>query len=232
MPISTAAGIEWDRWSKRERSLVSDLFAGQHASQLRCLTCRRTSTTYEPWFNLSVEIPLREHAGVAARLEDCLSSYCQEERLAKGQEWSCPHCRTTRDATKRIMLTKAPQYLVVHLKRFHMDGGSARKDTRASSTSPLQGLDLGPWMLPQPRGDGVGAGPAGGRAPDPSIAGPFRYNAYAVVEHLGREAAFGALHCAGARSAEGGVEAVRRFGCDGPADDSPGWGVFDLLRAH
>jgi ubiquitin carboxyl-terminal hydrolase 8 len=182
LPMATAAGIEWDRWSKRERSLISDLFAGQHASQLRCLTCRRTSTTYEPWFNLSVEIPLRE-AGVAARLEDCLSSYCQEERLAKGQEWSCPHCRTTRDATKRIMLTKAPQYLVVHLKRFHMDGGSARKDARIVDF-PLQGLDLGPWMLPPARDEGAAA--MGGKAPDQSIAGPFRYNAYAVVEHLGR----------------------------------------------
>ena len=187
LPISTAAGIEWDRWSKRERSLISDLVAGQHPSQLRCQTCRRTSTTYEPWFNLSVEIPLREHAGAAARLEDCLSSYCQEERLAKGQEWSCPHCRTTRDATKRINADQgAAGYLVVHLKRFHMDGGSARKDARIVDFLLLKGLDLGPWMLPQPREDGVGMGPMGGKAPDQSIAGPFRYNAYAVVEHLGR----------------------------------------------
>jgi ubiquitin carboxyl-terminal hydrolase 8 len=173
-----AASIEWDRWSKRERSLISDLFAGQHASQLRCLTCRKTSTTYEPWFNLSIEIPFKDNA----RLEDCLSSYCQEERLAKGQEWSCPHCQTTRDATKRIILTKAPQYLVVHLKRFHMDGGSARKDGRIVDF-PLQGLDLGPWMLPQPREDELRAS---GRTPDQSIVGPFRYNAYAIVEHFGR----------------------------------------------
>jgi ubiquitin carboxyl-terminal hydrolase 8 len=165
LPMFTAAIIEWDQWSNRESSLISDLFAGQHASHLCCLTCRKTSTTYEPWFSLSIEIPLKDNV----KLEDCLSSYFQEERLAKGQEWRCPHCQMTRDATKRIILTKAPQYLVVHLKRFRMHGGRAGKDDRIVDL-PLEGLDLGPWMLPPPR----------------DIVEPFRYNAYAIVEHSGR----------------------------------------------
>jgi ubiquitin carboxyl-terminal hydrolase 8 len=178
-PMYLAASIEWDRWSKRERSIISDLFAGQHASQLRCLTCKRTSTTYEPWFNLSVEIAGRQKV----TLEECLASYCQEERLGKGHEWQCPHCQTTRDATKRIILTKSPMYLVVHLKRFHVDsGGSLRKDATVVDF-PLTGLDLAPYMLPRPNEDQARAQ---GRVLDQSMLGPFKYAAYAVVEHFGR----------------------------------------------
>jgi ubiquitin carboxyl-terminal hydrolase 8 len=179
MPMFLAASIEWDRWSKRERSLIADLFAGQHASQLRCLTCGTTSTTYEPWFNISVEIP---QGGGAATLESCLSSYCKQERLAKGQEWTCPHCNTNRDATKKIIFTKAPPYLVIHLKRFHMEGSIARKDSRIVDF-PLQDLDMTPYMLPTPTDREIRST---NRQLDQSVLGPFKYNAYAVVEHFGK----------------------------------------------
>jgi ubiquitin carboxyl-terminal hydrolase 8 len=177
-PMFLAASIEWDRWSKRERSLIADLFGGQHASQLRCLTCNTTSTTYEPWFNMSIEIPTGRHTS----LENCLASYCQQERLQKGQEWTCPNCKTSRDATKKIILTKAPQYLVIHLKRFHMEGNTARKDSRIVDF-PLQGLDMTPYMLPVPT---ERQQKSTNRQLDQSILGPFIYNAYAVVEHFGK----------------------------------------------
>src|ERR1700760_2369736 len=178
-PMFQAASIEWDRWSKRERSIISDLFAGQHASQLRCLTCHRTSTTYEPWFNLSVEIAGRGKV----TLEDCLASYCREERLAKGQEWSCPHCQTTRDATKKITITKAPMYLVMHLKRFHIDGGGVARKDSSIVDFPLTGLNLAPYMLQRPTDEQMATAQ---RVPDQSILGPFKYNAYGIVEHFGR----------------------------------------------
>jgi ubiquitin carboxyl-terminal hydrolase 8 len=178
MPMFLAASIEWDRWSKRERSLIADLFAGQHASQLRCLTCGTTSTTYEPWFNISIEIPQRGQP----TLENCLASYCQQERLDKGQEWTCPHCKTNRDATKKIIFTKAPPYLVIHLKRFYMEGATGRKDSRIVDF-PLQNLDMTPYMLPAPTEREQRSTQ---RQLDQSILGPFVYNAYAIVEHFGR----------------------------------------------
>ncbi|KAJ6160901.1 ubiquitin C-terminal hydrolase [Penicillium chermesinum] len=56
-PIPQVSKIEWDRYSHREESFISSLFAGQHASQLRCTTCQQTSTTYEAFYSISVEIP-------------------------------------------------------------------------------------------------------------------------------------------------------------------------------
>jgi len=180
LPMFLAASIEWDRWSKRERSLISDLFAGQHASQLRCLTCKNTSTTYEPWYNLSIELPSRG----TVKLEDCLASYCREERLGRGHEWCCPHCQKTRDATKRITLTKAPPYLVVHFKRFHADSSGNAHKVSTVVDFPLQGLDLAPYMLTPPTPHEVAS--ASRRSFDQSMLGPFKYNAYAIVEHFGK----------------------------------------------
>jgi ubiquitin carboxyl-terminal hydrolase 8 len=180
LPMFLAASIEWDRWSKRERSLISDLFAGQHASQLRCLTCKNTSTTYEPWYNLSIELPSRGNV----RLEECLASYCREERLGRGHEWQCPHCQKTREATKRITLTKAPPYLVVHFKRFHADSSGNAHKVSTVVDFPLQGLDLAPYMLTPPTPNEVTA--SSRRSFDQSMLGPFKYNAYAIVEHFGK----------------------------------------------
>lgn len=180
LPMFLAASIEWDRWSKRERSLISDLFAGQHASQLRCLTCKNTSTTYEPWYNLSIELPSRGNV----KLEECLASYCRDERLGRGHEWQCPHCQKTREATKRITLTKAPPYLVVHFKRFHADSSGNAHKVSTVVNFPLQGLDLAPYMLTPPTQNEVQN--ASRRSFDQSILGPFKYNAYAIVEHFGK----------------------------------------------
>ncbi|CAG8877671.1 unnamed protein product [Penicillium nalgiovense] len=57
MPMTKVSRIEWDRYCHREESFISSLFAGQHASRLRCTTCHQTSTTYEAFYSISVEIP-------------------------------------------------------------------------------------------------------------------------------------------------------------------------------
>ena len=41
MQLVQASPIEWKRYEHRDHSYVSSLFAGQHASRLRCLTCKK-----------------------------------------------------------------------------------------------------------------------------------------------------------------------------------------------
>ncbi|KAL8969219.1 MAG: hypothetical protein Q9183_002105, partial [Haloplaca sp. 2 TL-2023] len=53
MPVADVSKIEWQRYSHRESSFISNLFAGQHASRLRCTTCHNTSTTYEAFYSIS-----------------------------------------------------------------------------------------------------------------------------------------------------------------------------------
>ncbi|EON68591.1 hypothetical protein W97_07849 [Coniosporium apollinis CBS 100218] len=189
MPKPYAALVEWGRYINRERSIITDCFAGQHASQLRCTTCRNTSTTYEAFYSISVEIP---RSGTAD-IRDCLRSYCAEEMLSGDEVWRCPHCKKEREATKQITLTRAPKHLVVHFKRFSASHQEKARKVRTPIEFPLHGLDLSPYMLPPPtpeetayieRGHGPESLQTNFRI-DEAMKPPYLYNAYAVMRHLG-----------------------------------------------
>lgn len=174
MQIVKASPIEWQRFEHRDRSYVSSLFAGQHASRLRCLTCGKTSTTYEAFYSISIEIP-RSGQG---NIYDCLRSYTQEEKLQ--EQWRCPHCKCEREATKQIILTRLPQFLVVHFKRFAASKFERAKKIHTPIEFPIHGLNMDDFVLarPKPMPDKEGKF-------DMATTPPFMYDAYGVLRHLG-----------------------------------------------
>ena len=179
MPMQKVSGIEWTRYTHREDSFVSKIFAGQHASRLRCTTCQGTSTTYEAFYSISVEIPRSGRGDI----RDCLRSYCQEEMLSGDEVWKCPNCKCEREATKRITITRMPQVLVVHFKRFSASKTESARKVHTPIEFPLHGLSMEPYMVP--------LSPASAKATsdgmvDPAITPPFLYDAYAVLRHLGQ----------------------------------------------
>ncbi|EMC99695.1 hypothetical protein BAUCODRAFT_45097, partial [Baudoinia panamericana UAMH 10762] len=191
MPKVYASKIEWSRYNHRELSFIYNLFAGQHASKLTCLECNFTSTTYEAFTSISVEIPLDARFwrnGRYPTLDDCLRSYCSEEMLTRDDQWRCPRCKTFREAKKRLTLTRAPQFLVVHFKRFASQGRQSRK-IRIPVDFPLNDFSLDPYMLPQltPEDARKVADLYGEDAPKtgPEMTPPYTYDAYAVVRHIG-----------------------------------------------
>lgn len=189
-PKPFASKVEWARYTKRERSLISELFAGQHASRLRCTTCGTTSTTYEAFYSISVEIP----RGGAPTIEQCLQSYCAEEMLSGDEVWKCPRCKKEREATKQITITRAPRYLVVHFKRFSASHTESARKIRTPIDFPINGLDLEPFMLPPPTAEEVNQavrdrGIESVRkdcALDDAMTPPYRYSCYAVMRHIGQ----------------------------------------------
>ena len=174
-PMQIVSRIEWERYTHRESSFISSLFAGQHASRLRCTTCQHTSTTYEAFYSISVEIPRSGRGDIY----ECLRSYCQEEMLSKDEMWKCSHCRCEREATKQITITRAPQVLVVHFKRFSASKTESARKVHTPIHFPLHGLNIEPYMVP-PSSD-----PGFGDHHDPATTPPFLYDAYAVMRHLG-----------------------------------------------
>ena len=185
MPIRHVSDIEWRRYSHREQSPISDFFAGQHASRLRCTTCQNTSTTYEAFYSISVEIP-RSSRKQGWDLHDCLRSYTQEERLSKDEMWKCPYCKCEREATKQITITRAPMFLVIHFKRFEMRKGESAKKVHTPIHFPLFGLDMGAYTLPPPTQREVQqADPNHEHIPELATSAPYLYDAYAVMRHLG-----------------------------------------------
>ena len=183
MLVPKVSRIEWDRYCHREESFISSLFAGQHASRLRCTSCKRTSTTYEAFYSISVEIP----PSGTSNIYQCLRSYCQEEMLSGDEVWKCPHCKCERVATKQISITRAPQILVVHFKRFSASKTQSARKIHTPVDFPLYGLKMDDFVIPYPST----AAPNGGGASTPArhsllpTSPPFTYDVYAVLRHLG-----------------------------------------------
>ncbi|TKY89123.1 hypothetical protein EX895_001654 [Sporisorium graminicola] len=87
----------------------------------------------------------RENAGSARAktlsIEDCMDEFTREEQLGEDDPWYCPSCKEFRQATKKFDLWKAPDILVVHLKRFSA-GRHSRDKLNMLVDFPLEGLDL------------------------------------------------------------------------------------------
>lgn len=186
MPIRKVSKVEWDRYSHRESSFISSLFAGQHASRLRCTTCKNTSTTYEAFYSISVEIPRSGRGDI----HECLRSYCQEEMLSGDEVWKCSYCKCEREATKQIIITRAPQFLVVHFKRFSASKTESARKVHTPIHFPLHGLNMEPYIVSANTTatninykDSPGTGD---HAIDAAITPPYIYDAYAVMRHLGQ----------------------------------------------
>lgn len=190
MPIHRVSNIEWDRYCHREESYMTSLFAGQHASRLRCTTCRLTSTTYEAFYSISVEIP-RSGTG---DIYQCLQSYCKEEMLSGDEVWKCPHCRREREATKQIILTRAPQLLVVHFKRFSASRNQSTRKIHTPIDFPLHGLNMDHFMIPPTAPNGTttpSSTQQQQQPPNPATTPPYTYDAYAVLRHIGQSSGGG-----------------------------------------
>ena len=183
LPTYKASRIEWDRYTHRESSYISERFAGQHASRLRCTTCHGTSTTYEAFYSISVEIP-RTQGKQPWTIDNCLRSYCKEERLSGDEVWKCPYCKCEREATKQITITRAPQFMVVHFKRFEMSKGESAKKVHTPIHFPLFGLNMEPYMISQSPNQ-AGRQQAIDSVADPAVTPPYIYDAYAVMRHIG-----------------------------------------------
>ena len=74
-------------------------------------------------------------------LQDCLEEFTKEEKLGEDDLWYCPQCKKHQQAEKKFDLWKAPDVLVVHLKRFS-NNRNLRDKIDVFIDFPLEGLDL------------------------------------------------------------------------------------------
>jgi ubiquitin carboxyl-terminal hydrolase 8 len=186
-PRLLVAKMEWNRYTHRENSFITSLFYGLQSSRVRCTHCNTTSTQYDPWALLQIEIPETREA----HLQDCLRNHFQDELLDADNLWTCTTCQQPRRATKQLTITRAPPILVVGLKRFktHPRTGDQRK-IHTAVRFPLEGLDMQEFILPQPdakESELIVAKYGGPQAlkTDAALTPPYIYDAYAVVRHQG-----------------------------------------------
>ncbi|KAG2137582.1 uncharacterized protein EDB93DRAFT_1253593 [Suillus bovinus] len=182
LPQSIASAQEWEIYRMRNDSLIVDFFQGQFKNRLECLTCRKTSTTYNSFMYLSLPMPAVKGLSKTS-LQSCLDAFVKEEVLSGTEAWHCPHCKALRNATKQLSLSRLPPILLIHLKRFSHKGVFTDK-IETVVDFPLKGLDLTNYMPPA-LPPGMLNGSANGIG-DPRVqTPPYKYDLYGVTNHFG-----------------------------------------------
>ena len=74
-------------------------------------------------------------------LDECLDEFGKPEILSENDAWYCPRCKEHRRASKKFELWRAPDILIIHLKRFRFQG-RLRDKIEVKVDFPLEGLDL------------------------------------------------------------------------------------------
>lgn len=196
MPVRLASTIEWERYLKLNFSVIVDYFQGQYLSQLRCLECELTSTTFNAFSTLSLPLPERLSKSVdKITLSQCLDLFTEVELLDDDNKWHCPRCQRFTKLTKKITITRLPKILIIHLKRFKMDSnGYFRKLENFVSYPVNLPLDLTAYWpivgtyvsknsslaITKDREDQILS-----TFPDRNQSPPFKYQLYGVVNHFG-----------------------------------------------
>jgi len=76
-------------------------------------------------------------------LYDCLSYFGVEESLKGDDKWFCPKCKDHVIAKKKMEVFKAPDYLIIHLKRFsHTRGMFGSRKLNDKIKFPVDDLNM------------------------------------------------------------------------------------------
>ncbi|CAL8104877.1 unnamed protein product [Calicophoron daubneyi] len=108
------ADIYWRRYLSMDNSEIVDIFVGQLMSTLECAECGFKSTTFDPFWDLSLPIPKKPNVS----LMDCLKLFTAKEDLDGNERPVCGRCKVRRRCSKSFSIQKFPRILVLHLKRF------------------------------------------------------------------------------------------------------------------
>ncbi|KAA8916532.1 hypothetical protein TRICI_001395 [Trichomonascus ciferrii] len=177
MSVRLASTIEWERYLKSDYSPIVDTMQGQYQSQLKCLACGNTSTTYNVFSFLSLPIPLN-HQTVS--LKDCFDLFTQDEILDNDNAWHCSHCKKPRRAVKKLIISRLPQVLIIHLKRFQQRARGTNK-LETFVTYPTSNLNLTDYWPSYTGNDDAKLSQMPKRGQSP----PFQYDLYGVANHFG-----------------------------------------------
>jgi len=122
---------------------------------------------------------LKEADSVSEHMDlmQCLSNFTRQELLSGPESMYCSTCDVNRETTQQTKLWRAPDVVVVHLKRFethYINGINGfeiqTKKLHTLVSFPLEGLDLTPYL-----------------AEEGAPCDAMLYDLVGVVNHLGRE---------------------------------------------
>lgn len=130
-------------------------FSGLLRSDVTCMICGFSSTTYDPCLDISLDldtnIPPNKKVKPASNssfstLGRCLDLFTRPERLGSDQKFYCRNCQQKQDSTKQMSIKRLPLVLCLHIKRFHH---STVKRLSRKINQPLRfpfSLDMSPYL--------------------------------------------------------------------------------------
>lgn len=109
------------------------VFSGLLRSDVTCLVCGFTSTTYDPCLDISLDLnnvncslaekgkkltKRNEENNSMSTLMGCLDLFTRPEKLGSDQKFYCQNCQEKQESLKQMSIRKLPLVLCLHVKRF------------------------------------------------------------------------------------------------------------------
>lgn len=161
-----------DEVGKECDCIIHTSFGGLMKSTVTCSKCQNTTSTLDPFMDLSLDIknagfaikkkkqPLTnsittEKVALPMNLTECLDRFTEAETLS-ADSYNCRKCASSQEAKKRLTLSRLPPVLPIHLKRFsHSQKSSQSSKVETRVRFPFV-LDLEPYAS-KPSADKSGA---------------------------------------------------------------------------
>jgi len=123
--------------------IVDTIFTGKLQSDVVCQVCQGVSTTIDPFWDISLDLPAIAEAA-SLSLEDCLKRFTQPEHLGSMSKIRCSHCDRHQESTKQLTMQKLPVVASFHLKRFEHSSRLHKKITTRVNFPEI--IDMSPFI--------------------------------------------------------------------------------------
>ena len=127
----------WDHYES-QYSKITDLFSGQNYSKVTTMKTNEVTEIFEPFYQVS--LPITDETRT---LRDCFKEYSKPCELKDDNKYYCRKSKEMVDAIKEDKFVKAPNVLIVVLKRFDMMGNKNGKLIRF----PLDDLSIKKYFV-------------------------------------------------------------------------------------
>ncbi|XP_072988359.1 ubiquitin carboxyl-terminal hydrolase 25 [Typha latifolia] len=104
-------------------TVMKEIFGGALLSQVKCLSCKGESNKTDEIMDISLDL------FQSNSLKDALARFFQPEVLDGNNKYSCGKCEKLSVARKQMFILRAPNVLVIQLKRFEgIHGGKINRN--------------------------------------------------------------------------------------------------------
>lgn len=123
----------WQNFYQKSYSFIIETFNGSNINNVTCCSCKNVETIFEPFNTLSLDLPDEKN-----NIYECMNNYFKSnENIAS---YVCEKCES-KGCNKEVKLWTAPNYLIIHLKRFKQTPNGIVKNS-VHIDFPLKDLDI------------------------------------------------------------------------------------------